>query len=129
MHLVLRQLTKDTPKSQARTSINKAERVSLLKAQFEVCSDYGLSEEYFKWEQLPKYLKVKHSLRKCEACYDNYYSFQQLFPEKPIYCRETVVSIDMEQATTENALTRNVLQDLITNTTTNSIDHLLTQLW
>ena len=82
-----------------------------------------------KWEQLPKSFKEKHSLQKCEACYDNYYSFQQLFPEKPIYCRETVVSIDMEQATTENALTRNVLQDLITNTTTNSIDHLLTQLW
>jgi len=44
---ISRELTKDTPKSQARTSINKAERVSLFKAQFEVCSDYGLSEEYF----------------------------------------------------------------------------------
>jgi len=140
----------------------------LFKAQFEVSSDYGLSEEYFsrvgdresqfdrdasriltafgkkwhpagareeyicafsksKWEQLPKSLKVKHSLQKCEACYDNY-SFQQLFIEKPIYCRETVVSIDIEQAT-ENALTRMSFKTSITNTTTNSINHLLTQLW
>ena len=78
----------------------------------------GTREEYictfskFKWELLLKSLKVKHSLQKCEACYDNYFSFQQLFPEKPIYCREAVVSIDMEQATLEKALTRKVLQDL-----------------
>ena len=47
LYNISRELTKDTPKSKARTSINKAERVSLFKAQFEVCSDYGLSEEYF----------------------------------------------------------------------------------
>jgi len=31
---ISRELTKDTPKSPAHTSINKAERVSLFKAQF-----------------------------------------------------------------------------------------------
>ena len=119
LYNISRELTKDTPKSQA---INKAERVSLFKVQFAVCCESRLSEEYFsrvgdresqfdhdashiltafgkkwhpagareeyvctfsksKWEQLLKSLKVQYSLQKCEACYDNYYSFQQLFAE------------------------------------------------
>jgi len=34
LYNISRELTKDTPKSPAHTSINKAERVSLFKAQF-----------------------------------------------------------------------------------------------
>ena len=47
LYNISRQLTKDTPKFQACTFMKKAERVSLFKTQFEVCSHYGLSEEYF----------------------------------------------------------------------------------
>lgn len=51
-----------------------------------------------QWEKLSSAQKRTHTLRSCDACYNEFKLLQQIFPEKPVYTPTQVLQVNLTAA-------------------------------